>query len=243
MTENRPADLNRVHASHEDDSESSLRHAAFAFPEVHWGMSEARQFPDWESLYRDGAVTEMHRYHPQLDGDLERALQHLGITSGRALDLGTGPGTQALALAERGFTVVGSDLSISAVEKAGALARERHLSVQFVQDDILRSRLEGPFQVLFDRGCFHVLPPEHRADYVRVVHGLLAPGGHFFLKCFSTQQPGTVGPYRFSVDQIRDLFGSHFEVLSLEETVYEGTLDPLPRALFGVLAPRSATPA
>ncbi|EYF04638.1 SAM-dependent methyltransferase [Chondromyces apiculatus] len=205
-------------------------------------MSESRQFPEWESLYRDGAVTEMPWYHPELDGDLESALKRLGITSGKALDLGTGPGTQALSLAERGFEVTGSDLSTSAVDKAEALARERGLSVRFVQDDILNSQIEGPFEVIFDRGCFHVLPPERRGEYVRVVHGLTAPGGHFFLKCFSTRQPGDLGPYQFDAAQIQSLFGNHFEVQSIDETVYLGQRDPAPRALFCVLAPRAVTP-
>jgi hypothetical protein len=60
----------------------------------------------------------------------------------------------------------------------------------------------------------------------------LKPDGYLFLKCFSRLQPGEEGPYRFTPEQIREIFGSRLGVLSIKETVYQGTLDPLPRALF-----------
>jgi hypothetical protein len=61
---------------------------------------------------------------------------------------------------------------------------------------------------------------------------LLKTGGYLFLKCFSRVQPGEEGPYRFTPEQIGEIFGSRLKVLSIKETVYQGTLDPLPRALF-----------
>jgi cyclopropane fatty-acyl-phospholipid synthase-like methyltransferase len=56
--------------------------------------------------------------------------------------------------------------------------------IQFLVDDVLASRLDGNFDVIFDRGCFHVLEPEDRARYVETVSALLEPQGHLFLKCF-----------------------------------------------------------
>ncbi|WP_437674587.1 class I SAM-dependent methyltransferase [Sorangium sp. So ce131] len=201
-------------------------------------MNAERNFPDWQELYRTTPNESLPWYHERLDADLEQALERWHVASGRALDLGTGPGTQALALAGRGFEVTGSDLSHAAVEKAAALAAERGASVRFVQDDILDSRLAERFDVVFDRGCFHCLPPERRADYARTLGRLVAPGGMFFLKCFSVLEPWDGGPYRFSPEDIREVFGERFEVLSVHETVYQGTLDSLPRALFVALKPR-----
>ncbi|AUX48036.1 uncharacterized protein SOCE26_095620 [Sorangium cellulosum] len=201
-------------------------------------MSGERIFPDWQELYRTTPSESLPWYHEPLDADLEQALERWQVASGRALDLGAGPGTQAIALAGRGFDVTGSDLSQAAVEKAAALAAERGASVRFVQDDILDSRLAERFDVVFDRGCFHCLPPERRGDYARTLGRLVAPGGLFFLKCFSVLEPRDGGPYRFTPGDIREVFGEYFEVLSVHETVYQGSLDPLPRALFVVLKPR-----
>ncbi|WP_437569579.1 class I SAM-dependent methyltransferase [Sorangium sp. So ce542] len=201
-------------------------------------MSEQRNFPDWQELYRTTPAERLPWYHAGLDPDLAQALERLQVARGRALDLGTGPATQAFALAERGFDVTGTDLSHAAVEQAAAQAAQRGAAVHFVQDDILDSRLGDRFDVVFDRGCFHVLPPDRRGDYVRALKRLVAPGGFFFLKCFSALEPWTEGPYRFTPEEIRAIFGAEFELLSSEETVYQGTLDPLPRALFSVLRPR-----
>ena len=43
----------------------------------------------------------------------------------RFLDVGSGPGTQAIALARRGFRVTATDLSVAAVEGARQRARAR----------------------------------------------------------------------------------------------------------------------
>ena len=201
-------------------------------------MSEPRTMPRWEELYDGAQVERMPWYFPTLDPDLERALERWRIAPGRALDLGTGPATQAMALAERGFDVTGADISAAAIERATALARERGLSMRFVKDDVLDSRLEGAFDLVFDRGCFHVFAPEQRPGYLRAVERLVAPGGMLFLKCFSAKEPRKEGPYRFTPDEIRQIFGAAFEVLSIDETVYQGTLDTLPQALFSALRRR-----
>ncbi len=182
-------------------------------------------------------------FHPGLDPDLRRALESMGIASGRALDLGTGPGTQAIALAERGFAVTATDISATAIAKARRRARKKGLAIEFCEDDILRSTIEERFDLVLDRGCFHVLAPRDRTRYIRAVAPLVAPGGHLFLKCFSHRETREEGPYRFTPAQVRELFGSRFSILSIEETVYQGTLDPLPKALFCVLEkPRGRRP-
>src|SRR6185503_11458431 len=93
-----------------------------------------------------------------------------GVASGRALDQGTGPGTQAIALAERGFTVTATDVSPAALAYAARKAKARGVEVRFVEDDVLATRLTETFDLVFDRGCFHVIDPEKRAGYVESMH-------------------------------------------------------------------------
>ena len=207
------------------------------------GLSSAMQplgFPNWEELYRNDTVEALPWYWPAIDPDLEAALARHGVTAGRALDQGTGPGTQAIALAERGFTVTATDVSPAALAYAARKAKARGLTVTFVEDDVLAPRLDGPFEVIFDRGCFHVIAPERRSEYVDVVHRRLAPSGWLFLKTFSHLQPGTEGPHRFAPEDIRRLFGDprRFEVVTMLETVYQGQLDPYPKALFSAIRRR-----
>jgi 2-polyprenyl-3-methyl-5-hydroxy-6-metoxy-1,4-benzoquinol methylase len=105
--------------------------------------------------------------YPELDDDLKQALDELKVYEGRALDLGTGPGTQAIQLAQRGFDVTATDLSEAAIRLAQERAQALGLAIRWQQDDILSSRLTEPFDLIFDRGCFHVLPPERRQDYIQ----------------------------------------------------------------------------
>jgi 2-polyprenyl-3-methyl-5-hydroxy-6-metoxy-1,4-benzoquinol methylase len=201
-------------------------------------MTEPSRFPPWDQRYKDQPVETMPWFYPDLDPDLAQALYRLGINSGKALDLGTGPGTQAIALAKRGFDVTATDLSPAAVASAERRAAAESVQVRFLQDDILASQLEETFDVVFDRGCFHVIDPKHRAEYAQRVHGLVEPLGHLFLKTFSVKQPGPRGPYRFAPEDIASVFDSRFDVMSITETVYQGMLDPLPFALFCVLRRR-----
>jgi SAM-dependent methyltransferase len=153
------------------------------------------------------------------------------LTAGRVLDLGTGPATQAFALAERGFHVTATDLSAHAIEQGRAASSERGLSIEFLEDDILCSKLTGQFDLVFDRGCFHVFAAQTLARLVRT-------GGLFFLKCFSDEQPGDIGPYQSHPRAIEAIFQAAFEVISIERTIYQGTLAQPPKALFCTLRRR-----
>jgi len=206
-------------------------------------MSEESQtgknLPNWDNLYKNQNVETMPWYIEDLDSDLEEELEKNKITNGRILDLGTGPATQAVQLAKRRLQVTGSDLSEAAIRRAREVYDYSKSNINFIVDDILNSKIKDrSFDYVFDRGCFHVLPIEKRAFYVREINRILDDKGILFLKCFSIEEPRHEGPYRFSNDEIRQLFGSDFVILSVMDTVYQGTLDPLPRALFVVMSKR-----
>jgi ubiquinone/menaquinone biosynthesis C-methylase UbiE len=204
-------------------------------------MSEStrKDFPDWEILYKNQRVETMPWYNENLDSDLQEELDKRKISADdgkKFLDLGTGPATQAIMLSKRGFTVVGSDLSEAAINRA----RKKYPNdpkVNFIVDDILNTRFKDEeFDYIFDRGCFHVLSPSDRKKYINKIHQILKKqNGILFLKCFSDKEPRQEGPYKFSQYEIRALFGKSFKIHSIEETVYQGTLDPLPKALFVVM--------
>ncbi|MBF0213858.1 MAG: class I SAM-dependent methyltransferase [Magnetococcales bacterium] len=196
------------------------------------------EFQDWETRYQGVSVEQLPWFTPDPDGDLLKTLETHAIAPGRFLDLGTGPGTQAAWMAQRGFQVTGSDLSRTALDAARQFCRERGAEVELVQDDILNTTLKGPFDQIFDRGCFHVLPPERRNHYVQTVHGLLDPKGWMLLKCFHVNETTMEGgPYRFDPETVESLFSSHFRVLESRESRFEGSMAHQPVALFTLLQP------
>jgi ubiquinone/menaquinone biosynthesis C-methylase UbiE len=199
-----------------------------------------KDFPDWNNLYNTQNVKTMPWYNENLDSDLEEELERGKISKGRILDLGTGPATQAIQLAKRGFKVTGSDVSEAAIRRARELYvhkdKDKDKEINFTVDNILNSKLKDKmFNYVFDRGCFHVLPIDKRPVYIKEVKRILDDNGRLFLKCFSIKEPRQEGPYKFSETEIRQLFGNEFVIISVKDTVYQGTLDPLPRALFVVM--------
>jgi 2-polyprenyl-3-methyl-5-hydroxy-6-metoxy-1,4-benzoquinol methylase len=78
-----------------------------------------KDFPEWDTLYKSQRVETMPWYNENFDFDLEKELDERKIINNnntnnvniKFLDLGTGPATQAIWLAKRGFKVTGSDLS------------------------------------------------------------------------------------------------------------------------------------
>jgi len=197
-------------------------------------MTERNRTASWDSMYKDTDVERMPWFSEDLDPDLEQELQERNIATGTFLDLCTGPGTQAIALSGKGFTVTGTDISESAVEKAKKLSS----SVEFKTNDILNSTLRRKFDYIFDRGCFHVFSPEERLKYLREVKRMLKRKGLLFLKCFSVKEKGDKGPYRFSGDEIEEIFSRDFVIESIRDTRYQGTLKRLPKALFIVMRKR-----
>jgi cyclopropane fatty-acyl-phospholipid synthase-like methyltransferase len=191
------------------------------------------RFPDWDDLYTKDVKT-MPWYNEKLDTDLENEIKQRKITKGRFLDLGTGPGTQAIQLAKMGFNVTGTDLSENAIQKA----RKLDDKINFLVDDILNSKLgKNSFDYVLDRGCFHVLSNDKWNQYSKKINYILDENGLFFLKCFSIKEKKLdYGPYRFSEQDIRNIFCKDLVIESMIDTVYQGILDPLPKALFAVMS-------
>jgi ubiquinone/menaquinone biosynthesis C-methylase UbiE len=174
-------------------------------------------------------------YNESLDSDLEQELEKRKIKSGKILDLGTGPATQAVQLSIIGLNVIGSDISPAAILRAKNTYAGKH-DIVFVVDNVLNSQFRDvEFDYIFDRGCFHVMPVDKRSIYVREIKRILRKHGLLFLKCFSIKEPREEGPYKFSEGDVARIFAGNFSIESTKETVYQGTLNPLPKALFVVM--------
>jgi len=99
-------------------------------------------------------------------------------TGGRVLDLGCGTGRTTGPLADRGYDVVGVDIS----EEMVARARERHPGVTFRVDDATDLSFDdGTFDyVLFSYYGIDCLVPEAaRLAAMAEAHRVLQPGGRF----------------------------------------------------------------
>lgn len=110
--------------------------------------NEKQGIPHWEEWYREREAESMPWFNPELDDDLKEALDELGLRGGSLLDIGTGPGTQAMQLARRGFEVTATDISGMAVCLAREKAKKQGLDITWVQDDILATCLASQFDLI-----------------------------------------------------------------------------------------------
>jgi len=194
-----------------------------------------RKLPTWDEYYKNEKIEKMPWYNENLDLDLEDELNAMHLNNGIFLDLGTGPGTQAMELAKKGFDVIGSDISGTVIERNKIMYETQYHNIKFVVDNILYSDFkENYFDYIFDRGCFHVFS-EDRPKYYNQIKRILKQKGILFLKCFSIDEPMKDCPYRFSQNDIHNIFSKNFHINVIKKTVYQGTLDPLPKALFSVM--------
>jgi SAM-dependent methyltransferase len=92
---------------------------------------------------------------------------------GRALDLATGEGRNAVYLAEQGFEVTGVDFSRVALEKSRKLAAERGVVIATVQADLREFRIDRESYDLITNIYF---PQRELFDQIKAG---LRPGGTF----------------------------------------------------------------
>ncbi|MEV6673712.1 class I SAM-dependent methyltransferase [Streptomyces sp. NPDC051162] len=150
----------------------------------------------WDGFYTDRSKP-VPFFVAKPDENLASYIDRGLITPGRALDLGCGPGRNALHLAALGFQVDAVDLSPTAIAWAEERAREAGADIRFHCGDafaLAGTELTGPYDLIHDSGCFHHLPPHRRVSYRALLERALAPGGHLSLACFASGAMGSELP-------------------------------------------------
>ena len=148
-----------------------------------------------------------------------------GVAPGPTLEIGAGTGTNAIWLAEHGFDVLGVDVSPLAVERAHAKMEGRSLRCRFAALDFLAAPPPGgPFEFVFDRGCFHVFDePDDRERFAAQVAAALAPGGMWLSIIGSTEgPPREVGPPRRSAREVALAVEPVLEIVELRSAEFLG---------------------
>lgn len=194
-------------------------------------MSEPNR--DWDAVYRQDAPPPWSIGQPQPE---LAALIDQGGVRGDVLDAGCGHAALALALAERGHTLVGLDASSTAIEAATAEAAERGLTTAtFAQADVTDfSGYDGRFSTILDSGLFHALPPERRQDYLRSIFRAAAPGATLHILAFAAGALGDGGPGGFTETELRQEVSTLWEIDELRPAKVYGNADALAADVPGV---------
>ncbi|MFC4854830.1 class I SAM-dependent methyltransferase [Actinophytocola glycyrrhizae] len=144
----------------------------------------------WEEFYGD-RERPVPFFAAKPDENLVSYLERGLLPPGRALDIGCGPGRNAVHLAAAGFSVDAVDLSDAAL--TWAKERAGDADIRFLCGDVFSMEL-GEYDLVYDSGCFHHLPPHRRVSYLSLLDRCLKPGGHFGLACFAAGEMGSEAP-------------------------------------------------
>ena len=178
--------------------------------------------PSWNESYASGQL-------PWDTGQPEPLLVEFvtsgAVTPGPTLEIGAGTGTNAIWMADRGFDVLGVDVSPLAVERAHAKMEGRALRCRFAAWDFLAAPPpDGAFQFVFDRGCFHVFDEAgERQRFAAQVAAVLAPGGLWLSLIGSTEgPPHEAGPPRRSAREVVLAIEPMLEIAELRSAEFRG---------------------
>ena len=193
---------------------------------------------DWDSVYREEG--EFEGPPPWNIGEPQPELAAL-IAAGKfrsdVLDAGCGFAELSLALAAEGYTVVGIDLTPTAIAAAAKAAQERGLTnASFEQADITSfTGHDGRFNTVVDSTLFHSLPVEGRDGYLGSVHRAAAPGASYYVLVFAKGAfPAEMEtkPNEVDEDELRAAVSKYWEVDEIRPAYVHANIPPVTNAPF-----------
>jgi SAM-dependent methyltransferase len=174
---------------------------------------------NWDERYLRGD-TPWDSGRPE--AELIRILKDGSLPRGRALELGCGTGTNAIYLAQSGFDVTAVDCAAPALDKAREKAAAAGVSVAWIQADVLHfTPPSGPYDFLFDRGCYHCCREVDLAGYLETHRRATRPGSWCLVLAGNPNDGEAGGPPRVAASQLVAEFEPLYRLLVLREFHFE----------------------
>ncbi len=135
-------------------------------------------------------------------------------TGQRVLVPGCGSGWDVAALAQAGAQVTAIDYAPAAIERTCALLRERGLSAEVFEADVLQWSPPQPVDAVYEQTCLCALHPDQWIAYADQLHRWLKPNGKLLAMFMQKLRPeGAQGfvqgpPYHCDMNAMRALFPS-----------------------------------
>ncbi|EFV14450.2 class I SAM-dependent methyltransferase [Segniliparus rugosus] len=196
-------------------------------------MSAENQVMEWDEVYR-GESDRISGEPPWNIGEPQpeiNALIEAGEFHGTVLDAGCGHAETSLKLAALGYTVVGLDLSPTAIAAATKSAEERGLSDRAtyeVADISSFTGYDGRFDTIVDSTLFHSMPVEFREGYLSSILRAAAPGAKYVVLVFDKLAipEGVPGPNGVDEAELREIVSKYWAIDEIRPAFIHANMDP-----------------
>jgi cyclopropane fatty-acyl-phospholipid synthase-like methyltransferase len=190
-------------------------------------LREPKEF--WENFYID-RNKEIPFF--KIKGPDENLVEYFknGLAPNRVLELGCGPGRNAVYMAKKGCKVDALDIAENAIEWAKERAMEEGVDIDFHCVSVFDFDFEPhSYDFIYDCGLFHHLAPHRRLTYIEMIKKALKKDGHFGIVCFNTDgaletsdwdvyKEGSlkrgIGYYE---DRFKEVFANDFNILEFRK--------------------------
>lgn len=186
----------------------------------------------WDALHERVPEPSQAWFTPELDPKIASAIESCCTPPGLLWDVGTGHGACAIWAARKGFSVVATDVSKTALDRARR--RAGALPITFLADDVTDSALCTPFDVIVDRGTLHALPLARRDGYARTISSCTRPGSIVIVEAHAPPEDPRVLSNPMTEDEITALMGPAMQLVRSEHGTFAGTLEPAPASVLCV---------
>ncbi len=140
------------------------------------------------------------------------------LMPGKALDIGCGPGRNAIWLARQGWDVTGIDASQVGLSQALAKAKEYGVSITTIHSDIFMAEMGKDSYDLVVMANIHLTPPLREQLFTKA-QAAIKDGGYLFVIGHHVDDLGRVGPpdanLLFSEDDLRQAVDG-LEIIKLQ---------------------------
>jgi len=185
------------------------------------GPAGVAMIEGWDAAYRGQRAAPWDSGRPNTT--LVEAVENGTLKPCRTVVLGAGSGTNAIYLAERGFTVTAIDVAPTAVAIARRKAAEANVNVRWLLADVLEPPLLEPFEFLFDSGCYHGVRRANPSGYVKTVDALAKSGALMLIHAGNANEPRHYGPPRVEEADLVGDFSKTWDFVQLREIRPEGS--------------------
>ncbi|MHA2105635.1 MAG: class I SAM-dependent methyltransferase [Candidatus Hodarchaeales archaeon] len=186
----------------------------------------------WEKMYKSGYG------HKVPEKDVEKLVQLFKKRKvHRILDLGCGMGRHTLYLAKKGFLVIGSDISSTALKKADKWLKNKIKNYSLIEHDMIELPfLDNHFDAVVSTNVIHHNRLKDVKKTVNEIRRVLNKNGLVFVTIASTKdhkyregkklephtylRPSGVIHHFFDEKRAKKLF-SKFKIINIEEKAYQ----------------------